>query len=442
MTYLSYCEALKKLTSLEDLSHIPNLKFSNDVFTLQRIINLLGRMGNPQNYLKTIHIAGTKGKGSTAAMLESVLRVSGYRVGLFTSPWLFDFREQIQINRVPISERDLIDQVENLQSLFGEVWEITTFEAVTAIAFQYFKDKRVDFGIIEAGLGGQYDATNVINAQLSVITSISYDHTSILGDTIDEITHHKAGIIKSRTPVVMASQVYEESRKIIQDEAARLQSEMNDVDKILSVEEQNHSLDNQVFSASFKNRSSKFDGFYTLSLLGKHQINNAATVLSCLDILERSGYEISKESVYLGLQTTFWPCRFEVISRDPLVILDSAHNVDSAKKLKQTLSEYLKDYEIILLFGSSVDKKVDEILKILIPGIKKVIFIKSNHPRAAEPGMLVELVKDQNVNSYACETIEEALKTAKESSTSRTVIVAAGSVFIAASVRKKFTQYL
>ncbi|PKN89577.1 MAG: bifunctional folylpolyglutamate synthase/dihydrofolate synthase, partial [Chloroflexi bacterium HGW-Chloroflexi-7] len=211
---MKYKQALVFLNSLVDYSHIPNLDFSPEKFDLQRMRDLLTLMGDPQKSFPIVHVAGTKGKGSTAAMMASVLQAAGYRVGLYSSPFLFDFCEQIQVNRVSISHEDLINHVETLKPMLEQVKNITTFEATTAITFQYFKDQKVDIAIVEAGLGGRTDATNVVDPLMSVITSISYDHMGVLGSTIESIAAHKAGIIKAGKPVVVAHQVYPEALKI------------------------------------------------------------------------------------------------------------------------------------------------------------------------------------------------------------------------------------
>lgn len=434
---MNFPKAIEFLNSLVDYSHIPNLDYSPEKFDLQRMRDLLGLMGDPQNAFPIVHVAGTKGKGSTAAMMAAVLQAAGYRVGLFTSPYLFDFCEQIQINRGSISHEELSDQVEALKPLLGKVTNITTFEATTAIAFQYFKDQQVDIAIVEAGLGGRTDATNVVDPLLSVITSISYDHMGVLGRTIESIAEHKAGIIKPGKPVVVARQVYPEVLNIVLEIAKVSESEVMQVENEITSTAVSHSLDGQRLEVRFENaHKSIWDGDYALSLLGAHQMDNASTALTALSKLKEIGFTITKQDIYDGLRLVFWPCRFEVVSRDPLVVLDSAHNVDSAIKLKQAIADYLEGYKIILIFGASVDKNIAGIFEVLLPMVYKVIFSKSTHPRAAEPAMLVKLVIDNPLSCEVVENITEAILSAKKQADKQTAVVVAGSIFIAAAARE------
>lgn len=434
---MKYTQALNFLNSLIDYSSIPNLGYSPEKFDLQRMRDLLGLMDDPQQYFQIVHVAGTKGKGSTAAMMARVLQAAGYRVGLFTSPFLFDFCEQIQVNSESISNEELANQVEALKPLLDQVKNITTFEATTAIAFDYFKTQQVDIAIVEPGLGGRTDATNVVEPLLSVISSISYDHVGVLGDTIESIAGHKAGIIKPGKPVVAAHQVYLEALRIIRDRAKQVGSEIIEADKFVNCSPISHSLEGQIFHADFaKPGNDTWDGDYALALLGVHQVENAATALAALSKLTEYGFVISKEQAAAGLRHVIWPCRFEVVSRDPLVVLDSAHNVDSVKKLKQSMADYLGGYKILLIFGSSVDKDIEGMFKVLLPGVEKVIFAKSEHPRAAEPAMLVKLVRDIPVPCEVAENITEAIQSAKKQADSQTAVVVAGSIFIAAAARE------
>ena len=434
---MKYQQTLVFLNSLVDYSHIPNLDFSPEKFDLQRIRDLLALMGDPQKDIPIVHVAGTKGKGSTAAMMASVLQAAGYRVGLYSSPFLFNFCEQIQVNRVSISHEDLINHVETQKPMLEQVKNITTFEATTAITFQYFKDQKVDIAIVEAGLGGRTDATNVVDPLMSVITSISYDHMGVLGKTIGSIAGHKAGIIKPGKPVVVAHQVYTEALKIIYETAKQAGSEVIEAEKEAICISSSHSLNEQFFHATFiKSGKNSLDGDYALSLLGAHQLENASTALTALLKLTECGFMITKEHIEHGLRNVYWLCRFEVISRDPLMVLDSAHNVDSAEKLKNCIEDYLKGYKIIFIFGSSKDKDIAGMFEILLPGIEKVIFTKSAHPRASEPAMLVKLVRDNPVPCEVVENITEAIQIARKQADKQTAVVVAGSIFIAAAARE------
>lgn len=434
---MDHSQSIDFLNSLVDYSHLPNLVYSPEKFDLQRMRDLLALMGDPQNSFPIVHVAGTKGKGSTAAMMAAVLQAAGYKVGLFTSPYLFDFCEQIQVNRKSISHEELAGQVKALKPLLDQVCNITTFEATTAVGFQYFKDQQVDIAIIEAGLGGRTDATNVVDPLMSVITSISYDHMGVLGSTIESIAEHKAGIIKPGKPVVVAHQVYPEATKVILETAMQTESKVIEADKQVSCSPLSHSLDGQTFHANFTDAGQKgWDGDYSLGLLGTHQIENTSTALATLAKLTDFSFGITHKHIFDGLRFVSWPCRFEVVSRNPLMVLDSAHNVDSAAKLKQALTDYLADHKIILIFGASVDKDIAGMFKELLPGIMKVIFSKSLHPRAAEPAMLVKLVRDNPVPCELAENITEAIQIAKKLADKQTAIVVAGSIFMAAAARE------
>lgn len=433
---VDYQDAIRFLYSLVDYSLIPNLDFSTEKFNLQRMVKLITLMGNPQKVYPVIHVAGTKGKGSTAAILTSILQSAGYRVGLFTSPFLFDFCEQIQINRVSIPQRELVRQLGLLKPLLEKVQGITTFEAVTAICFQYFKEHQVDIAIIEAGLGGRTDATNVLDPLFSVITSISYDHVKVLGGTIELIAQEKAGIIKQGQPVIVAPQIYPEAKKIIMKMAAMKDSEVILVDEEIEFKSVSYSIEGQTASIKITNDISGWSGQYWLSLLGAHQIENAATAIMTANRMTGFGFSVSRENLRSGLREVIWPCRFEVINRDPLIIVDGAHNVDSIKKLKQTIKDYLPGYKIILIFGVSLDKDIAGMFKELLPEIEWIIFSKSSHPRAAEPVKLVELVKSDSVSCEITENLSEAVEMAKNKADQRTAIIVTGSIFIAAAARE------
>ena len=433
---MDYIEAIKFIEQRTDLSRIPNLTYSTEKFDLTRIERLLRILGDPHRSLKIIHIAGTKGKGSTAAMLATILQSAGYRTGLYISPYLRDLREQIQINRNPISQVELIELVGKYHQNISSIKDLTTFELMTVLAFEYFKQKNTDLVVVEAGLGGKTDATNVVDPLISVITSISYDHMALLGETIVDIASHKAGIIKPGKPVVLGSQVFNEASQIIALEASKNNSKMVSVDEEISCISTSHSLIGQRFIAKFLHKDSLLDREYFLPLLGMHQIKNAATVLCILNELILLGFPVTSQDAAAGLATVHWPCRFEVVSRDPLIILDSAHNADSAQKLKQTISDYLKDQKITLIFGCSIDKDILQMFKELMPICEKVIFTKSEHPRAAEPMKLVELGKGWPNSFDISENIDDAVNKANSMADKRTAIVVAGSVFLAAAARE------
>jgi dihydrofolate synthase/folylpolyglutamate synthase len=276
----------------------------------------------------------------------------------------------------------------------------------------------------------------VVRPAITVLSSISYDHTAIFGSTIKAIAESEAGIIKPGCPVVAAPQVFLDAKNVIIAKTTLEKSELLLIDEKCRFTEIRHSLDGQTFSIEFLDGEKKWNGQYKLSLLGRHQIENTTTALTALRRLTELGFVITKKKVQLGLQAVRWPCRFEVVSRHPLIVLDSAHNVDSAQKLKSTITKYLGDRKIILIFGASADKDIKGMFEVLLPGIQKVILTKSAHPRAAEPAMLVKLVSSGSVPFETTENINEAIEMAKRETDQKSAIVVAGSIFIAAAARQ------
>lgn len=431
--------ALHYLTKLDDYSKVSQYSFTAETFQLERVRNLLNSLKNPQNAFPVVHIAGTKGKGSTAVLLAQALQEAGYRTGLFTSPFLQSVCEQIQIGGQTIPEHDFSRLVERMKPFLALDHGITFFEAMTALAFLFFMENHVNIAIVETGLGGLTDATNVIEPLLSVITSISYDHGHILGDTIESITRHKAGIIKTGHPVLLGKQVFPQVPVLIKNAALRENSPFFYVDEMVRVSLVSHTLENQIFELFVKEKKyqQKWNGQYPLSLLGCHQSENAALAVLCLMKLGELGYEVTPEEVKRAWKNLNWPCRFEVIQKDPLVILDGAHNVDSMIKLREACNEYLKGQKKILVFGASMDKDIEGMIKEIGSEVEKIIFTTSGHPRAADPLMLVELGREIGIAGEYAVDMGTALKKAVDlTDEKRCAIVVTGSLHIAAAARK------
>lgn len=431
-----YDSALSYILGLGDLSLVPRLTPEIAHLDLEVMKDLLNSLGNPEQAFPVVHVAGTKGKGSTCGMIAQMLRSAGYKVGLFTSPYLNDFREQIQVNGEWIKPEEFARLVEALQAILTEIGKVSTFEAATAIAFQYFRLKKVDFAVIEVGLGGRLDATNVVDPLITVITSISFDHLSFLGNTIEEIATEKAGIIKPGKPVILAPQAYPAAEEVVRQAAQRLQSELCNVQEENQWDILARDLNGQEFRRVSNNWQNKAERIYKLGLLGDHQVENAITALTVIEKIEELGYSIPVESVPQGLRSSYLSCRFEVIQRNPLVILDGAHNTESAYRLKQTISDYLPGRHITLVFGVSVDKEIEKILTELLPMVEEVIFTKSGHPRAADPAMLVELAKHYPIPSEAVPDLSSAMRTAYLKAGSEGAIIITGSLFTAARARE------
>ena len=429
-----YDEILDYLYSFVDYSLTRQLRYSPEKFNLDRMRTLMEKLGNPQASFPIVHIAGTKGKGSTSAFIASVLQRAGYKVGLYTSPHLHDYAERIQVNREPIRHLDLIDEINILKRFIAEVPEITTFEITTAVAFHYFAREKVDIGVIEVGLGGRLDATNIIDPLVSVITSLSYDHMNILGDTIEKIAGEKAGIIKEGRPVVIAPQGYEQTYAILNSVAKSHNSPYIQVNKTIDYGSKKHSLDGQEIALRMLDHPGRTKTL-NISLLGFHQIENAATAYCVLNELKKQGFKIVEDDVKKGFASANWPCRFEIIMHKPLVVIDSAHNADSAKKLASTVQEYLPGQKITLIFGASEDKDFKGMFDSLLPISDVIIMTKSIHPRAMEPEKLKQLANELGRKAMSVETLEEALAQAFDNKKDNVILIT-GSIFVAAAAKE------
>ncbi len=326
---LSYVEALKYIQGFTDFEVSQDPVQAATRFNLQRLARLCELAGTPQSRFKSLHVAGTKGKGSTAAMLDSILRAAGYRTGLFTSPHLHDFRERIRVNGALIGEQEMADAVARLQPLVDELHRrhpelgrLTTFEMITALAFVHFAERNVDFAVLETGLGGRLDATNVVEPLVAVITSISYDHTQVLGNTLEQIATEKAGIIKPGASVVCAPQE-DEALAVVEATCRKRGARLALVGRDWTWEGANSSF--QV--------AGPLGAYAPLSipLLGIHQLVNATTAVAAIDALRWRGIEVAPEYIREGLENVCWPGRLEVLARQPLVVVDGAHNADSAR---------------------------------------------------------------------------------------------------------------
>jgi dihydrofolate synthase/folylpolyglutamate synthase len=443
-----YQNTLDYLFSFVDYSLTKQLVYSPEKFNLVRMTRLLDLMGNPQKAYPIVHVTGTKGKGSVASFCSSALKESGYKVGLYTSPHLIDYNERIQVNLLPIPHSDMVTLVDRLMPMIDQVKEITTFEISTALAFQYFKDQGVDYAVIEVGLGGRLDATNVVDPVLSVITTISYDHQAILGNSIAEIAAEKAGIIKPGKPVVLASQTSEALQVLLQ-KADENGSTVTLVGRDMLYVAVEHDLDSQslyIWSIKDQENMNKFiEGDpenkwkprqFTIPLLGAHQLENATTAYSALKLLQEQDRKITDEAIVAGFKNVYWPCRFEVISKHPMIILDSAHNRDSAIKLRLTLDEYIPGNDVILIFGASEDKDVRGMLVDLMPRVHQVIATQSIHPRALEAGVIVDFAHLMGKKAKAVLPLEDAFKEAVKLANGERAVLVAGSIFIAAAVKE------
>ncbi|RKD27332.1 dihydrofolate synthase / folylpolyglutamate synthase [Caminicella sporogenes DSM 14501] len=407
---------------------------------LENIKYLLSLIGNPHNDLKVIHVAGTNGKGSTSSFISHILIEEGYDVGLFISPALEKFTDRIKINGKNISERDLSEITSliklKIDLMLSEGKEHPTeFEIVTAIAFEYFKRKKVDYVVLEVGLGGRLDATNAVdNPLVSVITPIDFDHVNYLGDTLEKIAYEKAGIIKRNCPVVIHPQNYEAERvirKICSDKNSKLYIAPVDLINIKKYDE---------FGILFdvKTDENIYDDL-KINLMGKHQANNAVVALKTIEVLKNyHNVNISNKSIRNGLFNARWPGRLEILKRSPLVLIDGAHNLHGAKALSSVLKKVFYDKKIIGVIGILEDKDVDGILDKIVPFCREIIITKPDNPRALSLEKLMCKIKKYNKKVMAFENIKDAVNKSLSLADKDSMILYCGSLYMIGKVRKIF----
>ncbi len=437
-TEQTYNLALDYLYSYIDYSLRQASEIAKAEFNLDRMFALLNLLGNPHQDYPIIHVAGTKGKGSTSALCASALQAAGYKTGLYTSPHLLDYVERIQINGEPIPHEMLVELVEEIKPFVAQVEKLTTFEITTALAFLAFAKQGCTAAVFEVGLGGRLDATNVVTPRVSVITSLSMDHMAVLGDTLAKIAGEKAGIIKDGVPVVSAPQK-DEALEVIMRVARSKGSHLTLVGKNVTFESVDHSLDSQSLKIHAPNLQPDNLPTFQLPLLGDHQLVNAATAYAALKV---SGLEIPDEAIQRGFAQVKWPARFEVVRRDPPVIFDSAHNDDSFAKLRETLETYFPGKKVYLIFGASEDKNIPGMFREMKPKIERLIVTRADHPRALEPEKLLGLADQAGVQSEVVIPVAAALARALElSQKDGSIVLSAGSMFVTAEVMAAWKKY-
>ena len=429
----------KKMNYTEALAYIHNTYKFGSKLGLENIKYLLDLLGNPQKQLKVIHIAGTNGKGSTASFISSILLKSGYRVGLYTSPYLEVFTERIRLNGENIPEEKLAKVTMIVKSKIEAMVRNgknhpSEFEVVTAIALCYYAKEEIDFLVLEVGLGGRLDATNVIdNPLISVITSIDFDHMKYLGDTISKIAFEKAGIIKEYSYVVSYPQGVEAS-SVINDVCKKRGSDLFTF-STGDIRIHTQDIKGQRFSATIL--SKRFENV-CIQLLGTHQIYNASTAICVAEVLRNElGININEEDIYGGLKNTKWAGRMEVISNNPLVVIDGAHNIQGVQSLANSIKTLLSGCEITLLIGMLQDKEIDKFLETLLPFVKRIVVTKPDNPRAMSSKTLEQKVAKYNKEVYSNESIAEAMRKAIEITGEDEAIVCAGSLYMIGEVRKQ-----
>ncbi len=408
------------------------------VLGLDRMEELLHRLGNPQDDLKVIHVAGTNGKGSVSKYLEEGLSACGYKMGLYTSPYIETFNERIRYDGADISDEDLEyygqKVVSAAEAMVADGLDSPTeFEVVTAIAFLYFADRQADITILEVGLGGIGDSTNVVKSPLaSVITSISYDHMAQLGSSLAEIAVNKAGIIKTGCPVI-ANVPQRDAAKIIARKAYAMGSRLYDISGIRAAVSDETPFSQKVSMELYEKSYSDVE----ISMVGRHQAENLKTALATLEILRKSGaVKLDREALYEGLKRARQPGRFEVISEDPLVIIDGAHNEAGAQALQETMAQHFAGKKILLVAGILADKEIDSIVKFLTKITDHIIVTEPDNPRKLAAEKLAEHVADFGVAAEAVPDVEAAVHRAKELADGYDVILFAGSLYLIGDVRR------
>jgi dihydrofolate synthase / folylpolyglutamate synthase len=401
---------------------------------LDRTAGLLDLLGNPHKKIKFVHVAGTNGKGSTTAIISNILKCAGYKVGTYTSPHLYKMTERMVVSGAQISEESFVKYadkvIEKMKFMEANNMEVPTqFEMLTAMAFLYFEETNVDIAVIEVGLGGMYDATNVIDAVLSVITSISYDHTDILGNTIELIATEKAGIIKDNSTVVLYPQLFKEAENIVEEYSKQKNAKLVKVSaeqaKLIEFNIMGQSFDYSYEDVKLSNLK--------VPLLGDHQIKNSTVAITAAIELSKLGYDIKGEHIRVGLETVQWACRLSVVNKQPLIIIDGAHNEDGVNSLKDAFIKYLSDKNIILVIGMLGDKNYTYALQELAPLAKHIIASEPISPRALKAEHMAEAAKEYNENVEAEADIIKAIEKAKKLSDKDSAIVICGSLYLAGS---------
>lgn len=427
----------------EAMSYIHEVGNFGSNYGLERTYKLLELLGNPHKKTKFIHIAGTNGKGSTTAILVQLLREKGFKVGMYTSPFLEEFEERIQINGENIPKSILAQLITKIKSAVDKVIEEgynhpTEFEIITCLMFLYFVEEKIDYGVIEVGLGGRLDSTNVISPILSVITSISFDHMNLLGNTLAEIAGEKAGIIKEGVPVVIYPQE-EEVFKVIEDKCLESKSNLiiTDISKGRFINVVNEDTIYQLVNIEIDEHEFEVK----LPLLGEHQINNLLVALNAYKVLcDKENFEFCEYEIKNAVKKVKWIGRLEVMNKKPLIVIDGAHNIQGISKLKTNIEKYFKYKKLYLLLGILADKEVEKMVKVITPDAYKVYALTPLSTRAENASELKKVIDKYNDNCIAYESYEEALKSAVTEADDDDMILVSGSLYMIGDMRKKIRK--
>ncbi len=430
---LTFTQTLTDIFSHVDYSRSRQHPYNAETYNLDRMRELCARLGNPQDQFSSLHIAGSKGKGSTAAMAEAILRAAGYKTGLYTSPHMHTFRERIRINGALIEREELVKLWAELRPHAKALHNTTTFEIITALAFMHFAGQQVDWAVLEVGLGGRLDATNVVRPRACAITSLSYEHTDLLGHTLSLIAFEKAGIIKPGAAVTVGPQE-DEAMAVIRNVARTAGAEIWQVGREWRY--QVHHADQHGLSIDITGPDAHYSDLH-IALCGLHQAANATVAVSLIESMRRRGLPVHEQHIRRGLASTYWPGRLEVLGHEPTLLIDSAHTRQSAERLAAALDLY-PHQRLILLFGASADKDIAGMLRILATRAAGIVVTRSTHPRAADPQNMAALARDivPSVPVHITKDIPQALTLARSLASESDLILASGSIFVVAGVRE------
>lgn len=423
------------MTSEEALEYIHSVCWKGAIPGLERTETLLKKMGNPEKKLKFVHIAGTNGKGSTAAMTASILRKAGYRTGLYTSPYIYRFHERMQVDGEEISDTLLAEITEYVKPLAESMEESPTeFELVSCIAFEYFHRSGCDIVVLEVGMGGALDSTNVIETpEVAVITNIGLDHTEYLGDTIEKIAETKSGIFKENGRAVVyrgAPSVEAVYERVCAQRNVSLKKA--DFDALVL---KSHSLDGQVFDCGSRKN-------LVLPLLGDHQLHNAAVVLAVADTLIEAGWRITEQNIYDGLRDVRWPGRFDIVCRQPLFIIDGGHNPQCLEALVKNIQDYLAGRRVIALTGVLADKDYADMYRPVMPLVDRFVCITPPNPRRLEAEHLASYLRQTGAQAEAAANISAGVERAMALAGEDGVVLCFGSLYSIGAIRDSLTEFL
>ena len=435
---MTYEEAVRYLLTLgRELASPQQARAAK--FDLHNITVLAERLGHPQRAYPCVHVAGTNGKGSTAAMLDSILRAAGLRTGLYTSPHLERINERIRLDGEEISDADFTagftrvqEQIEALLASGALAAHPTYFECLTAMAFDSFAQQQIDFAVFEVGMGGRLDATNIVQPAISIVTRVDFDHENFLGHSMKEIAAEKAGILKERTAAVFAGQI-QEVREVLLERAKELGCAVTEVEEVFCVEKE--SVEFGCVRASVVEKATGKQFEVAPRLMGRFQLWNALNALAAARILQDRNYRISDGAIEQGIALTEWPGRIERIQTRPDVYLDGAHNPGAARELAKFIGENFGGRRIYLIFGAMRDKAVDEVGGLLFPLAAEVIFTEPRTPRAISAGRLAEMAGHLVAKFSVVAEVEAAVETALAKARPEDAIFVTGSLYLVGQVR-------